>query len=233
MNKSALFILLAALTTLGGCFDGARERRSITTAQRVATTPTAYPNNQPTGGSIILPGGTGGNGGTNTPTPTPTDPASLIPEELKHCSWSTDGVNGFASTHNHLGAHTICQNKNNELDIHIQVRTPITDAQICVFPTYHSAQASIYIGEARCFMASNSKTIYKVSLIKNRPGYTNFKVTGVIVMKDKAYFYPPPYYQYALAPDAYLFCSQFLDQYKDSSYCTAFRSVGEYVYVQF
>lgn len=233
-----LMILLFLSSLLSSCFDTPRDRRASFQDRNQNQGSSAYPDNRPTGGAIILPGGSGGNttgtngsngdngGGTE-------DPLAAIPEQIRHCQWSADGVNGFAQNHNHLGQFTICQSSQKDVDIHLQIKTPITDANLCVFPTYHSGSSSVYIGEPRCFSATNPKTIYKVVLLKNRPNYGHLSVTGVMVMKDKAFFYPPPFYQYVLSPDAYMFCSQFLDTYQDPSYCNAFKNVGQYVYVQF
>ncbi|MBT7609424.1 MAG: hypothetical protein HN576_06695 [Bacteriovoracaceae bacterium] len=176
--------------------------------------------------------GNGGNENSN-PTATPTPNGQTVPPEISHCSWSSDGVNGFASTHAHIGAYTLCQSSSDQTKVHLQVKSPITDSQVCVIPTYHSNNRAIYIGEPRCLLINSNMSIYPISLLRNRTGYSNFQITGVMVMKDKAFFYPSPFYQYLLSPDAFLFCSQWLDQTGDSSYCYAFDSIGQYVYHQF
>lgn len=233
--------LLLALLFLTSCLDSPRDRRASfpDRSANQNSSMSAYPNNSATGGSVILPGGGGGsqnnanNESENTEFGQPTGSAPQVPVEIDHCQWSRDGQTGFAQQHAHLGHFTLCQSRNTDVDVHLQLKNPPTDSQICIFPTYHTGTSSVYIGEARCFIASNPKTIYKITLLKNRPNYGQFNVTGVMVMKDKAFFYPAPFYQYVLSPDAYLFCSQFLDQHQDPSYCQAFRSVGQYIYHQF
>jgi len=170
-----------------------------------------------------------------TPTPTPTTSVGgvTIPTEISHCSWSQDGVNGFASSHTHIGAYTLCKSVTDETDIYLQVRDNISDSQICLFPTSTDGSNSFYIGEARCLMVTNNKQIYKIKMYKNRPGFESKSITGIMLMKDKAFFYPAPFYQYVLSPDAYLYCSNWLTIYKDQSYCVAFKSVGQYTYHQF
>lgn len=234
MGRSLLFTLSAALL-FTGCFEQGRDRSTV---QSTRNNSDIYANRTPSGGAIALPaegsesggsseGGSGsGDSGTNF--------ESLIPEEIKHCQWSADGITGFQLSSNaHLGPHTLCQSKTVNTDVFVQVKNPIVDAQVCIIPTYASNNASVYIGEPRCLMLNDNKKIYKVSLLKNRPGYGNFNVNGVMVMKDKAFFYPAPFYQHVLSPDAYLFCSQFLDQYGDPSYCNSFKSVGQYHYKAF
>ena len=224
MKKFTLLIILAISIT--SC-DAPRDRRTAYTSR---TGSTYSPSYNSTGSS-----NTGSATDTNTDSSgdredTTTDTG--IPDEIKHCSWSTDGSSNFAESNSHLGQYTICQSTNKQ-DVWIQVKTPITDAQVCMIPTHNSGSSSVYVGEPRCLMLSESKKIYKVTLYANRSGYQNFSISGVMVMKDKSFFYPAPFYQYVLSPDAYIYCSQFLDKYKDASYCNAFKQVGQYVYKQF
>lgn len=221
MKMISLTLLMTL--TLVSC-DTARDRRTAYSSNTYDTTGSYITNPTSSTGTVTV-------GGTDSTTDD-SSTESTIPSEIAHCTWSEDGVSGFSESHTHLGEYTICQSTNKK-DVWIQVKTPITDSQVCIIPTHNSGSSSLYIGEPRCLMISDSKTIYKVTLYTNRTGYTNFSITGAMVMKDKAYFYPAPFYQYVLSPDAYIYCSQFLDQYKDSSYCTAFKSVGQYVFKVF
>ncbi|ATH08103.1 hypothetical protein BIY24_09120 [Halobacteriovorax marinus] len=226
MKKCSLLLLLSLF--IASC-DAPRDRRTAYSSNSYDQSQGYY--NLPNSNGTVT---TGGSDSSSDDSSDDSDDASdsTIPTEIQHCSWSSDGVNGFAESSSHLGQYTLCQSTNKK-DVWIQVKTPITDSQVCIIPTHNSGSASVYIGEPRCLMISDSKKIYKVTLYTNRTGYTNFSITGAMVMKDKAYFYPSPFYQYVLSPDAYIYCSQFLDQYKDSSYCNAFKSVGQYVYKVF
>lgn len=233
----SLLITLIVTTLVSGCFEQGRDRSTVQSTRDYSS---PYDNRNPSGGAIALPGSGSGSSGSGTSTGGGTvsnpvaDISTIIPDEIKHCTWSADGITNFQMASNsHLGPHTLCQSSTVNTDVFIQVKNPIMDAQVCIVPTYASNNASVYIGEPRCLMLNDNKKIYKVSLLKNRPGYGSFSVNGVMVMKDKAFFYPAPFYQHVLSPDAYLFCSQFLDQYGDPSYCTAFRSLGQYVYKSF
>ncbi len=156
-----------------------------------------------------------------------------IPQEIAHCSWSKDGVNGFPYTHPHIGPYGLCQEKKDERKVHLQIKGTISDSQVCLIPTYHSNKRAIYVGEPRCLLIDDNKKIYPITLLKNRAGYSNFKITGVMLMKDKRFLYPGPFYQYLLSPDAFLFCSQWRDQTGDNSYCDSFDSVAQYIDHQF
>jgi hypothetical protein len=225
MKRLSLIILLATIFT--AC-DAPRDRR------------TAYSSRSNTSNSQFSPSNSTGTSNTGSATDTgdsttgreDTSTDSPIPDEIKHCQWSTDGSSNFAESNSHLGQYTICQSTNKR-DVWIQVKTPITDSQVCMIPTHNSGSSSVYIGEPRCLMLSESKKIYKVTLYSNRTGYQNFSITGVMVMKDKSFFYPAPFYQYVLSPDAYIYCSQFLDKYNDPSFCNAFKQLGQYVYKSF
>lgn len=156
-----------------------------------------------------------------------------IPVQVSHCRWPGTSGGAYAHQHHHLGQYTVCQSTQQDTDIYIQVRDPVTDSNLCLIPTYHSNDKAVFIGEPRCFKAEKTDTIYRIGLLKNRTGYSNFNVTGVMIMRDRAYFYPHPYNQNLLSPDAYLFCSQWLDQYGDPTYCQAFDAVGQYIYHRF
>lgn len=234
MSILKITYLAIIITTLTSCFEQPRDRRAVSSTR---DTSNPYLNNRPSG-SVALPSKDNDNNDRDKDSGEVVNEGpnmdEIIPQEIKHCNWSADGQTGFENSSNsHLGAHTICQSQNSEVDIYIQLKSPVSDAQICLIPTYNSGSSSIYIGEPRCLMVNDNKRIYKVKLLKNRQGYSSFNITGVMAMKDKAFFYPPPFYQHVLSPDAYLFCSQFLDQYGDDSYCQSFKSVGQYVYKQF
>jgi len=233
MKFNFLFILTIPALLLGivSCDNSGRSSRSrLSSSQNQTNTPTTtfVPNGQSDRQA------TDSSSDTSTTTDTSTTVSTIeIPAGAGHCDWSLDGVTGYRSVHAHIGEHNICQGADKPEDIYIQIRTPISDSQLCLVPTHNLGTQTIYIGEPRCLMISEGSKIYRVILLKNRQGYSNLSISGTMVMKDKSYFYPPPFYQYVLTPDAYLFCSQFLDRYNDASYCTAFKSVGEYVYKQF
>lgn len=204
------------------CMDTSRDRSTAFT-----TTKKSSANTNPTYNY------SGGTASTPTPTATATSTPSTTIADASHCSWSTNGINGYSGNHHHIGQYNICQSKSSKEVIYVQISDPIEDAQVCLIPTTSSGSRSVYIGEARCQMLTDNSKIYKFQLYKNRSGFSGYTTTGVIMLKDKAYFYPPPFYQYVLSPDAYIFCNQFLAAYGDSSYCESFKSVDQYVYVQF
>lgn len=231
------FILLILLTSC----DQPRDRRTAYKSngqnQNEALNYNYY-NNNGSGGSNDGSGGDndgsdGSNGDGGTTGSSGENGASNLPPCSTNVSWSTDGNSGFDKTHNHIGEYSFCRSQSSDTEVYIQVKNPILDAQICVVPTYHSGNRAIYVGEPRCLVIQENTKIYKLTLLKNRTGYQNFQVSGAMIMKDKSFFYPAPFYQYLLSPDAFLFCSQWLDQTGDSSYCFAFDSVGQYVYHQF
>jgi len=215
-----LTLLALALTS---CMQAQRDRSA---AYKTSSSNSAN-SNSPT---YNYSGGT-----TSTPTPTATASATAtaVASDAAHCSWSTNGISGYSGNHHHIGQYNVCQSSTSKEVVYVQISDPIEDAQVCLIPTTSSGSRSVYIGEARCQMLTDSSKVYKFQLYKNRTGFSGYTTTGVMLLKDKAYFYPPPFYQYVLSPDAYIFCNQFLASYGDSSYCESFKSVDEYVYVQF
>lgn len=143
------------------------------------------------------------------------------------CQFSKDGINNFRYSSSHLGNYNICKGSNVG-EILFQLQTPETTVQITFTPTNSpDGSSSKYIGEPRKANIRDTQ-IYKLTLYANRPNYTNLPINGVMIIKDKAYFFDRPFYQYAMALDAYLYCSNFLAQHNDQSYCQAFKNVGAY-----
>jgi len=230
-------IILMALIITASC-DAPRDRRAAYKEDTSDSGPYWFSPSSSSGGQTSSDSSSDSSSDTSTDrTDTTSDTTSSdsnIPEEIKHCSWSTDGTSGFSTTDKpHLGDHTLCQSKSNPNDIYIQVKTTIPDSQVCFIPTYNSSSASVYIGGPRCIMINETKKIYKITLNKNRTGYSGYAINSVMVMKDKAYFYDSPFNQLVLAPDAYIYCSQFLDQYGHPGYCESFKRRNEYVFKKF
>ena len=119
--------------------------------------------------------------------------------------------------------------------IYFQLRRPIKDVPVCFVPTHNYAQKSVYIGEPRCRVIKSNTTIYKIELLANRKNYSNISITGVMIMKDIYLNFAAPFApnRPVKIPDAYIYCSEYLDQYGDPSYCLSFRNKAEYIYNQF
>tara|TARA_R110000868_G_scaffold90968_6_gene252131 strand:+ start:2257 stop:2928 length:672 start_codon:yes stop_codon:yes gene_type:complete len=222
--KLAPLTLSFLILSLVGC-DSARDaRKTRFDYSPFSTNNSTTAGNQTDGGGVVVDTGSGSGTGSGTTT---------IPTEIDHCSWAPDGLNGFSSTSTHLGAYTVCQSKNSQTDLYIQVKNPVTNVQVCLVPTSSSGSSSVYIGEPRCLMLNDNKRVYKVTMLKNRPNFSQLPLNGVMIMKDEQHFYPYPFNQNALSPDAYVFCSQYLAQYGYGGYCESFKSVGAYTYKQF
>lgn len=223
-----IFFLIVLSSLLTSCNEPTRDRRlAYSTA-----------GSQTNGYTYIGTTSTRNDGTTTTPTPSSTSTTSNIPSVVSHCKWSTDGATNFDRSSNHLGDYTVCQSTSDEKQVYIQIKT-IPSSRVCLIPTSHNGSNSTYIGEPSCVLVSSNTTIYPVSLLKNRTGYENFKITGVMIMKDLVkYSYGYPYttiYPYTgefYAPDAYLKCMAMLN-YGNYYYCQAFNSKGEHVYHQF
>ncbi|OFZ17161.1 MAG: hypothetical protein A2X86_01550 [Bdellovibrionales bacterium GWA2_49_15] len=234
MRNKILTISLLGLTALWAIScDAPRDRRA---AFRDKTSLNSFPTFS--GFSVDGPPSTGtpttaGSGSGASGTTGSGSGSSAIPAEVAHCSWSTDGISGYASNHATIGPYTLCKSNSSETNVFIQVKNPITDSYLCMVPTTHNNSLSTYVGEPRCVMATNAKTIYKITFLKNRTGYSGYSITGAMIMRDKNEWFPSPYFQYLLVPDAYLFCAEYLAQTGDSSYCYTFNTVGKFVYHQF
>jgi hypothetical protein len=157
--------------------------------------------------------------------------------EITHCNWSKDGVKGYQNLSVHIGEYTLClgskNDKNGISNVYIQTKQKEFDSEVCIIPTYNGKEQTFYIGRENCIRIDDNKTVYKVKLKKNSPGFQDFRITGAMIIKDKMYFYPSPFYQNILAPDAYFHCIDWMKKTGDNSYCKAFQDVPQYVFHKF
>ncbi len=160
---------------------------------------------------------------------------NYIPEEIRHCKWSSDGQTGFADNHYHLGEYTVCQSNTNEKKIYIQVKNPMSTERLCIYPTTNSGSESWYIGPAKCVHLYEAKKIYTLEMVVESY-YQQRPLTGVMMMKDLSHHYPFPFdsYQAVRATTAYQECIRRSQaSIPDPRYCQAFVQVGQYRYVTF
>ena len=157
---------------------------------------------------------------------------SIIPTDAKHCKFSTDGINGFASTSTHLGSYTLCQSSSDKNLFYAQIKTPPVgpsgDVSICFIPHTTSGTDSIYVGNPMCGTFTDSKEVKKITFVKYNQ-YTNATINNVLFFKDTFYFYPM-YGKTVMTLDAYKDCMNRLSAVpKNVAYCNSFKSVGQYI----
>lgn len=223
--KKNLFLTLLTLLALTAC-DAPRTQRALSSSSSALRSPA---NQIP----VNL---------DNSPTPQPnpgstTTTNSNIPSDATHCKFSTDGVNGFESTSSHIGEFTLCQSSADKNVAYFQLKTPPTnangDVSVCLIPTTNNGSNSIYVGNPMCGYFKNPKDVRKITFIKYT-AYSNATITGVLFFKDLSWYYGYPFNQTLMTLDAYKTCMNMLAYpYFNSSYCTAFKNVGQYVYKQF
>ena len=233
MNYNKLLLVLLLMSVLPGCLN--------TRNQRVKANPfdlSLFSSDSPYKPNPIY----GDDDTTSTGTPSNTTPTTT-PAHISHCTWSPSGTSGFEFSSNHIGSYTLCQSTNSETELYFQLKTN-PGYNICFIPVNDTDGNVVYIGEPRCLFANDPMTVYKIVMLKNRPalGYNTFSdltMTGVMVMQDRSYEFPYPYYPtYNLsynplkAPDAYLLCANWY-QAGDTRYCQSFQTAGHYVYHKF
>lgn len=159
--------------------------------------------------------------------------SSIIPLEIRHCEWRVGSSGRFEKEDDLLGSFTICQSRENENDIYIQVERPITDMQVCLNPMFSGANDySIPIGELRCLMLESSRRIYRVEMEKEQT-YASFNLNGVIVIKNDLREIDYPFDGEVLISDALGKCFSELDIHKDESYCDALVEANAYTMINF
>lgn len=164
-------------------------------------------------------------------TTTPTTPSN-IPADATHCKFSTDGINGFASTSAHLGSYTLCQSSTDKTVFYAQFKTPPVgpsgDVSICFIPHTTSGSESIYIGNPMCGTFTDPKSVKKITFVKYTQ-YSGALINNIMFFKDTYYYYPM-YGKNVMTLDAYKDCMARLSLVpKVTTYCNSFKSVNQYV----
>lgn len=221
-----LIALMALLMMTTAC-DSPRSQRSIISSSSNGLT------SGNTGTDFGTGTGTGtGTGVTDGSTTTPTD--SKIPTDATHCKFSTDGINGFATSSTHLGSYTLCQSSTDKSVFYAQFKTPPVgengDVSICFIPHTTSGSNSIYVGNPMCGTFTDPKSVKKITFVKYSQ-YSSALINNVMFFKDTYYFYPM-YGKKVMTLDAYKDCMARLTQ-GVSTFCTSFKSVGQYVLQSF
>ncbi|MBC7714194.1 MAG: hypothetical protein H7177_12695 [Rhizobacter sp.] len=221
MKKLLPFIALLILST--SC-DSPRSARSVMTSS--------------TSNGVTTAATTGTNTGVNlssTTTATTTVAPSNVPADATQCKFSTDGVNGFESTSTHLGSYTLCQSSTDKNVFYAQFKTPPVgssgDVSICFIPHTTSGSNSIYVGNPMCGTFSDPKSVKKITFVKYTT-YSNALINNVMFFKDTSYYYSAPYNSTQMTLNAYKICMNQL-AYGVTTFCEAFKSVGQYVMKSF
>ena len=211
--------ILAMLFLITSC-DSPRSKRSVLTSSKSAYNAGTDLTNVPTSG----------NTDSTTPTTTPTTGSVVVPSDAAHCKFSSDGVNGFESTHSHIGSYTLCQSSTDKTVFYVQIKTPPVsstgDVNVCFIPHTTSGSNSLYIGNPMCGSFSDPKGVKKITFVKYAQ-YSGALINSVMFFKDTSYYYPM-YGKSVSTLDAYKDCMYRLN-YGVTTYCTSFKTVGQYV----
>lgn len=124
-------------------------------------------------------------GFTNTTGTTTTPTSTTMPAGFTNCDITPKH---YASG---IGLTGVCQSTNDEASIMIKPTITDTTSRTCLIPTYKDASgSSAYIGQPQCLYTTENK-IVNGSLFKNRSGFTQYPLNGLMIMKETsmtAYF---------------------------------------------
>lgn len=172
------YLMIVLLVVIAGCDTPTRSR---------------FPT---TGGSSDAIGAPGTGGFTPiTPTPipgTPTVPGTPSTPGFENCSTSQISLmydpyatcvekqtNPSAPCPSRV---SLCKSTITESDIRFATTVSNTSNRYCIIPTYKDAQGnSTYLGNPQCTYV-NANQVYNTSLQKNRAGFTNLPINGMMVM---------------------------------------------------
>lgn len=82
-----------------------------------------------------------------------------------------------------IGHFALCQNKYDPTAFRVKF-SQTSAVKVCLIPTFKDTNgSSTYIGEPQCLLVSESGKVIEGKLLKNRPGYQDKAMNGVMVMK--------------------------------------------------
>lgn len=154
---------------------------------------------------------------------------SNIPSDA-NCSFSTDGISGYASYYDKIGNYTLCKSSDDPRKLYLQVKIPINDVKLCIIPTVSDNLSTYnYMGRPTCVDISDPKKIIALTIYP-REGFESKNIERALIMKNEAIVLPWPYLttEKTLLPDAYLFCIDWLTRYQDTRYCDTFANFASY-----
>ena len=177
--------------------------------------------------------------------PTPGNPDDFLdneipqttPPEFSHCPWVVPQNSTYHLSSKHLGSEgaqgenniNLCQSQSNELAVTVQFKYPV--GLVCFYPSTHSGNRQTYVGESQCGHFTDNK-VYQITLKKNRSGFQGYPVTGIIIMKNQKYTYPPYNHQIS-SPALFEQCAREMAYFGQSQNCEVFKKGGHYYYHRF
>ncbi len=160
-----IFLFLPLLILLAGC-DAPQRTRAPSTWLNAQNYENKNNTDVPTGN---LNGG--GNGGVTNP------PISTTPG-FENCDLSQ-------KYHTiDIGYFGVCQSTQDEKQIMFNPSLTSQSVRTCLIPTYKESNgSSTYIGQPQCTYTTSNQVV-SGQLYKDRPGFSNYPLNGMIVMKE-------------------------------------------------
>lgn len=165
-----LLLLIPLLTMMVACDAPQRTRApsNFITGNNFQNSP-GYTTN-PSPGTTT--GGTN-TGGTTTPPATGTTTPGFESCDLTY-KYHTGDIGWFG----------LCQSSKDETHFKFRPSTSSTSIRVCLIPTYRDASgASTFVGNPQCTYTTANQVV-EGRLYKDRTGFTNYPINGVIVMKE-------------------------------------------------
>ena len=162
-------LALSLLTLLAGCDAPQRTRAPVTYVNG-----NNYSGTATTGTSGFSNGTTTTTTGTTTGTPNPvTSEAGFSNCDLSDKYQTID-----------IGFFGLCQSTQDETVFKFRTSLAQASVRVCLIPTYKDQSgSSTYIGQPQCTY-TQSNAVISGKLYKDRPGFSNYPLNGVIVMKE-------------------------------------------------
>lgn len=203
------YLILSFMVLLAGCDTPTRSRFPTSSSSSLGTPTTGSGFTSSTSGSAS--GGTTTGGATSDP-------------GFEYCNLTNRSATAD------LGSVGICKSSLDETQIRFVSNMTNTTSRTCLIPTYKDQYgSSTYLGDPQCTY-TQSEQVYTGRLYKNRSGFTNYAINGVMVMREgllPEYFQCMDAYQqyinyYCPANQTYAPCVQGATNYRNSI-CNNFK----------
>lgn len=217
-TKTPLYLAIGLLVLMAGC-DSPRTRKASLTSSS---------NSSSSGYTVDR------NGTTTSDSSTSTGTNSDLPSDAQHCTFSSDGQYNYSYQSSHVTSYNVCKSSTDSNTFYVQIKDPNSNSQgyssvnICLIPMTTSSGNSIHVGNPQCGVFNDSKTIRKITFVKNS-AYSSATINSIMIFKDLKYYYPGYGVSYQISTlQAYSTCMSYLNLYGNSYYCNAFKSANYY-----
>lgn len=243
MRRATYLITLIVLVSISGC-NSPRDSRSVGRGDDDDNSNAFAFNGNPLSPTLATPVPQSGSnqGNSNAATPTPSAGSSsanyTFPVGFENCNGelAVNGSNfykyGASSTSANLGLYNLCKSSGMDT-ILVQFQATI-NTRVCFIPTTFTDSTGVNLtapvaNTPSCLTPKASGQITEVRLNRDRPGFQNSIIRGVMIMRDETNYYGYPFNNNLNNAYAFYQCINYKTLSGSEAYCSPFKDVGAYI----